>query len=129
MNNYNLFKWFINLNPEGKSIIALLLGLNIYFGYALYSTNQDYKKLMEQYSVLFKSYNDDTKDCANKIIKINAEWGIRSDHYRNTIDQENRQRIKDWEEKYEKVVQKLEESTNKIKRTEHIIDKINFKMK
>lgn len=76
-----LFKWVIELSGEAKLVIALLLGLNIYFGITSYSVN-------EKYDILSDKYNVEAKDCQDRITKREEIWQNRM-----TIAVESNQKI------------------------------------
>lgn len=128
----NLFVNALNIivknTKESKAIITVLLLISCYLGYEINIKNKDNKALREKNTVIQNAYNFDTKDCAERIIKIDSIFNARHDAYRNKVDSENMKRIRDAELKYESLAIKLEYSNNRVKQTERIIQNINSKL-
>lgn len=123
-----LFKWVVELAPEAKSVIAILLALNLALGYFIWKTNSKYDELYTKYSKLHTEYTDYTKVGSNEILKVNQAWEVKMDAYRSKVELETKERADKWEAKYDEVNAKLQRSDAKVQKTEDLIEAINKKL-
>ena len=115
------FQWFIDLNGEAKAVIAILLGLVVYFGIINYNKNQELDELQ-------KLVLSDSKECSKEVKKVtdiyqlqiqelNDKWQTLYNDYRDKVETENKVLTKEWERKYEILSERFDryQQNNNIK--------------
>lgn len=122
-----LFKFITGLTPN-QLVTTISLTLVIIFAYLTFYTN-------EQNKALLLEKNKDTKD--NSVLILECEARIRLseeahrrvyDAYRDKMDAEKQQRIKDFEEKYESVQVQQEKINEKVREADQIIARLKNKL-
>lgn len=120
------------IEPE-KVVIVLLSALVLYFGWNNFNTTINNEVLQNQ-------RNEATLDCSTKIAIANIEcqdkitkqtndYQRRYDAYRDKVEQDNLERIRVWELKYQVVEKRLEDAQNKQAYTEELVKQITNKLK
>lgn len=127
-----LYKWFVELGKEAQLVIALLLGLNLYFGYTSYTNTQELKELQ-------KTYLADGKDCATKIAESNRSWSVRVDSintkwqdrydvYRTKTEDDIRTKSNQWEAKFNQLLEETRANQAKLAEVRQASDNIKTKI-
>lgn len=125
-------RFIVEIEPE-KVVIVLLSALVIYFGWNNFNTTISNEVLQNQ-------RNEATLDCTTKIAIANIEcqdkitkqtnyYQKRYDAYRDKVEQDNLERIRVWELKYQVVEKRLEDAQNKQAYTEELVRQITNKLK
>lgn len=103
----DVFKWFVELNAQGKAVIAILSIIICVSIYNNYQININLANERIRYDTLSDKYANNTKDCKTEQDSINMIWYNKYEDYRNRREKELKEITKLWEDRYNKLNLKI----------------------
>lgn len=101
------FKWWVDLNAQAKTVIALMSMIIIFLIYYAFSANAEINQERIRYDKLSDKYTNSTKDCKTVQDSVNAAWFKKYDDYRTKREAELNELSKAWEGKYDAINRKI----------------------
>lgn len=103
----HFFKWWVDLNVQAKTVIALLTMIILFLIYYAFSANTEINNERKRYDDLSDKYQTVAQDCKKVQDSINAVWFAKYDDYRTKREAELLELSLAWEAKYDAINNKI----------------------